>query len=185
MTDMRKIALTALFLMPAVILASSGHGEESNHYFEITGRETDFVPRWVNFIIFASLLYYLIANPIKNFFKGRKAGIESQLKEIEEKLQAAKNEKKEAEERLTDSEVKAAQIIEDAKKEAVVLTEGIARSNEVELESMDKQFAEKLSLEEKKSAREVIDEVLGESITNEDIMLDESKVVEIVKEKVA
>lgn len=182
---MRKITLIALFLMPAVILAAGGHGEEGGHYLQITGRETDFVPRWVNFIIFASLLYYLIANPIKNFFKGRQAGIESQLKEIEEKLQAAKNEKKEAEERLADSEVKAAQIIEDAKKEAVVLVEGIARANEVELQSMDKQFAEKLSLEEKKSAREVIDEVLGESITNEDIMLDESKVVEIVKKKVA
>ena len=50
---------------------------------------------------------------------------------------------------------------------------------------MEKQFEEKLTLEEKKSAREVIDEVLGESITNDDIMLGESKVVEILKKKVA
>ena len=181
---MRKLALYALFLVPAVVLASSGNAGES-HYFQITGRETDFVPRLVNFIIFAGLLYYLLANPIKNFFKNRQAGIESQLKEIEEKLQAAKNEKKEAEERLEEAEARALQIIEDAKKEAVVLAEGIARANETELKAMEKQFEEKLTLEEKKSAREVIDEVLGESITNDDIMLGESKVVEIVKKKVA
>ena len=181
---MKKFALYALVLAPAVLLAASGNAGESQ-YFQITGRETDFVPRLVNFIIFASLLYYLLANPIKNFFKGRQAGIEGQLKEIEEKLQAAKNEKKEAEERLEESEVKAAQIIEDAKKEAVILAEGIAKANESELETMEKQFSEKIELEERKSARDVIDEVLGESITNDDIMLGESKVVEIVGKKVA
>jgi F-type H+-transporting ATPase subunit b len=181
---MKKIALYTLFLVPAVVLASGGNAAES-HYFQITGRETDFVPRLVNFIIFAGLLYYLLANPIKNYFKGRRGGIESQLKEIEEKLQAAKDEKREAEERVSEAEARAAQIIEDAKKEAVILAEGIARANAAELEVMDKQFAEKIKLEEKKSAREVIDEVLGESITNEDIMLGESKVVEIVKKKVA
>lgn len=181
---MKKLALYGLFLIPAVVLASSGNAGES-HYFHITGRETDFVPRLVNFLIFAGLLYYLLANPIKNFFKGRQAGIEGQLIEIEEKLQEAKDEKKEAEERLEDAKVKAEEIIEDAKKEAVVLAEGIARSNAAELEAMDKQFAEKLALEEKKSAREVIDEVLGESISNEDIMLGETKVVDIVKKKVA
>lgn len=179
---MKKFALYALFLVPALALA--GHGGES-HYLQITGRETDFMPRIVNFVIFASLLYYLLANPMKNFFKGRKAGIEDQLKAIEEKLQAAKNEQKEAQERLKESELKAAQIVEDAKKEAVILADGIAKANENELKVMDKQFAEKLTLEEKKSAREVIDEVLGESITNDDIMLGETKVVEIVKKKVA
>ncbi|UFH58684.1 F0F1 ATP synthase subunit B family protein [Sulfurovum mangrovi] len=181
---MKKLALYALFLVPAVVLASSGNAGES-HYFQITGRETDFVPRLVNFIIFVGLLYYLLANPIKNFFKGRQAGIESQLKEIEEKLQAAKDEKKEAEERVDEAEARALQIIEDAKKEAVVLAEGIARANETELAAIEKQFEEKLTLEEKKSAREVIDEVLGESITNDEIMIGESKVVEIVKKKVA
>ncbi len=179
---MKKFALYALFLVPALALA--GHSGES-HYLQITGRETDFMPRIVNFVIFASLLYYLLANPIKNFFKGRQADIEAQLKAIEEKLQAAKNEQKEAQERVKESETKAVQIVEDAKKEAVILAEGIAKANENELKAMEKQFAEKLTLEERKSAREVIDEVLGESITNDDIMLGETKVVEIVKKKVA
>lgn len=181
---MKKIVLLSLLIVPAVLLASGGDAE-SSRYFAQTGRETDFLPRAVNFIIFASLLYYLIANPIKNFFKGRTEGIAAQLNEIEMKLQAAKDEKKEAQNRLEESKKRAEEIIADAKAEAVVLAEKIAVANQNDLAILDKQFEEKITLEERKSAREVIDEILSENITNDDIMLNESKVVEIISKKVA
>ena len=182
--NMKKLALFALLMVPAILLASGGHGEESR-YLAQTGRETDFWPRVINFVIFASILYYLIANPIKNFFKGRREGIAGQLKEIESKLQAAKDEKKEAQARLDESLNKAAEIIEDAKKEAEILAAKIAEASENELAVLEKQFEEKLTLEERKAARDVIDEVLSENITADDITLDETKVVDIISKKVA
>ena len=182
---MKKIVLLSLLVVPAVLLASGGADGEVSRYFIQTGRESDFVPRLVNFIIFASLIYYLVANPIKGFFKGRSEGISAQLNEIEEKLQAAKDEKKEAQNRVKESEKKAEEILVDAKAEAALLAEKIAKANEEELIVLDKQFAEKIALEERKSAREVIDEVLSENITNDDIMIDEAKVVEIISKKVA
>jgi len=181
---MKKIALLSLLVVPAMLLASGHADGETSRYFAQTGRESDFFPRIINFTIFAALLYYLIANPIKNFFQGRSEGIAAQLKEIEEKLQAAKDEKKEAQIRLEESEKKADQIIADAKKEAVLLAQKIAESNQIDLENMLKQFEEKTALEERKSAREAIDEVLSENITNDDIMLDERKVVDIISTKV-
>jgi len=182
---MKKIVLLSLLVLPAVLLASSGNDGEVSRYFIQTGRESDFVPRLFNFIIFASLIYYLVASPIKGFFKGRSEGISAQLNEIEEKLQAAKDEKKEAQNRVKESEKKAEEILVDAKAEAVLLSEKIAKANEEELISLEKQFSEKIALEERKSAREVIDEVLSENITNDDIMIDEAKVVEIISKKVA
>jgi len=181
---MKKLALLSLLMVPAILLASGGDAE-STRYFAQTGRETDFWPRVVNFVIFASLLYYLIASPIKNFFVGRKEDIAAQLKEIEDKLQAAKDEKKEAQVRLGESSKKADQIIADAKKEATLLAQKIAEANENELVLMEKQLEEKMTLEERKSAREAIDEILSENITNDDIMIDESKVVDIISKKVA
>jgi len=181
---MKKILLFALLIVPAILLASGGHSEESR-YLAQTGRESDFWPRVFNFAIFASILYYLIANPIKNFFKGRRDGIAGQLKEIESKLQAAKDEKKEAQAHLDESVNKAAEIIEDAKKEAVILAAKIAEASENELTVLEKQFEEKVTLEERKAARDVIDEVLSENITADDIMLDETKVVDIISKKVA
>ncbi|TNF44433.1 MAG: F0F1 ATP synthase subunit B [Epsilonproteobacteria bacterium] len=181
---MKKIVLLSLLAVPAVLLASGGDAE-SSRYFAQTGRETDFLPRVVNFVIFASLLYYLLANPIKNFFKGRSEGIAEQLNEIEKKLQAAKDERKEAQNRLDESEKRAEEIITDAKAEAVILAEKIASTNQNDLAVLDKQLEEKMALEERKSAREAIDEILSDNITNEDIMLDEAKVVEIISKKVA
>jgi F-type H+-transporting ATPase subunit b len=182
--NMKKIVLLSLLMVPAILLASGGDAE-SSRYFAQTGRETDFLPRAFNFIIFAALLYYLLANPIKNFFKGRSEGIAAQLNEIENKLQAAKDEKKEAQNRLDESEKKAEEIIADAKAEAVILAEKIAVANLSDLALLDKQLEEKMSLEERKSAREAIDEILSENITSDDIMIDEAKVVEIISKKVA
>ena len=182
---MKKVLLASLLVLPALLLAGSGHGEEASRYFAQTGRESDFWPRVINFTIFAALLWYLLANPIENFFVGRSEGISSQLKEIEEKLQAAKEEKKEAQARLDESLKQAEQIIEDAKKEAEILSKKIADANAQELEVMEKQLAEKISLEERKATREAIDEVLSENITTDDILLDEAKVVDIISRKVA
>lgn len=180
---MKKILLLSLLVVPVVLLAAGD--PTATRYFAQTGRETDFLPRIFNFIVFASLLYYLLANPIKTFFKERKEGIASQLREIEEKLQAAKNEKKEAQTRVVESEKKAVHILDDAKKEAVHLSEKIVQSNQNDLKNMDKQAEEKMNFEEKKSARAVIEEILSENITNDDIMIDAKKVVDIVSKKVA
>ncbi len=182
---MKKLALLSLLMIPAILLASGHADGETSRYFAQTGRENDFWQRVVNFTIFASVLYYLIASPIKNFFVGRKEGIAGQLKEIENKLQAAKDEKKNAQTRLDESAKKSDQIIEDAKKEATHLAQKIVEANENELVLMDKQFAEKMTSEERKAAREAIDEILNENITNDDIMINESKVVDIISKKVA
>ncbi len=181
---MKKIVLLSLLMLPAILLASGGDAE-SSRYFAQTGRETDFWPRVINFTIFAALLYYLLANPIKNFFKGRSEGISVQLNEIEKKLQAAKDEKKEAQNRLDESKKRAEEILADAKAEAILLAEKIATANQNDLALLDKQLEEKMSLEERKSAREAIDEILSDNITGDDIMLDEAKVVEIISKKVA
>ncbi len=182
---MKKIVLLSLLVVPAILVASGHADGEVTRYFNQTGRENDFWPRVVNFTIFVAILYYLLANPIKDFFKGRSAGIAAQLSEIEEKLQAAKNEKKEAEARLEASEKRAEEILVDAQAEAIILAEKIATANENELALLDKQLDEKMTLEERKSARDTIDEVLGENITTEDINIDENKVVDIIAKKVA
>jgi len=181
---MKKIILLALVIVPAILLANEGHSEESKYLLQ-TGRESDFWPRVINFTIFASILYYLIANPIKEYFTGRSEGIANQLKEIEAKLQAAQDEQKAAQVRLEESTQKASEIVEDAKKEAEILVAKINSATENELAVMEKQLEEQISLEERKAVREAIDEVLNENISASDITVSEQKVVEVISKKVA
>jgi F-type H+-transporting ATPase subunit b len=178
---LKHIVTAAVILLPAIIFANEG----ASQYEAIAGRSTDFLPRVFNFLIFAGILYYLLANPIKNFFKGRKEGIANQLKEIEKKLQASKDERKEAEARVEESKKRAEEIIETAGKEAQILAARIADNSVKELEVLEKQFDEKTTLEERKVIREAIDEILSSNITNDDIHLNENKVIDLISKKVA
>jgi len=181
----KKIILTlAAFALPALLLAS-GHGEGAGHYEAITGRSSDFVPRIFNFLIFAGLLYYLIAEPIRNFFSGRREQIASQLKEIESRLQEAKEARKAAEQALSESEKKAKEILEDAEKEAALLTERYRELGVRELEALERQYQERIEMEERKMQRETIVQLLDENIQPEDIPLSGSQVIETLAKKVA
>ncbi|MEA3419519.1 MAG: F0F1 ATP synthase subunit B [Campylobacterota bacterium] len=178
---LKHIVTAAVVLLPVILLASEGSGQ----YEAITGRSTDFFPRVFNFLIFFGILYYLLANPIKNFFMGRKEGIAKQLKEIEEKLQDSKDERKEAEVLVGESKKKAEEIIATAGKEAEILVAKIADNSVKELKVLEKQFGEKTALEERKVIRESISDVLSNNISTDDIPLDEKKVINLIDKKVA
>jgi F-type H+-transporting ATPase subunit b len=118
---MKKIVLLSLLMIPAMLLATGHTDGEVTRYFTQTGRADDFWPRVVNFTLFAIIIIYLVANPIKSFFKGRSQAIAKQLSEIEEKLKMAKEAQKEAQNRLDESEKRAEVILTDAKAEAILL----------------------------------------------------------------
>jgi len=180
----KKLLYAMLFLLPAVLLASSGE-HETSRYFAQTGRHYDIGPRIFNFLVFAGLVYYLVASPIKAFFKGRKEGIAGQLNEIESKLQEAKEAQKSAEQALAESEVTAKEIIEESKKEAAMLAERLAESRKNDLELLDKLHEERIAHDERRMVKETIDTILTENITADDIPLTEKQVVEIIAGKVA
>ena len=178
---MKYFATAILLLLPMILFANEGSG----HYEAITGRTSDFIPRIFNFLIFVGIAYYLLANPIKNFFKGRQNDISDQLKDIEARLQASKDAKREAEERVEESRKKSVEIIETAGKEAELLAAKIASVSDNELKAIEKQFEEKSTLEERRVIREAISNILHNNITNDDIHLDEKKVIDLLDKKVA
>jgi len=182
----KKLIYTALLLLPVALMASGGeHSGGTSHYFAVAGRETDFIPRIFNFLVFSGLIYYLVATPLKDFFKGRTEGIANQLNEIESKLQEAKDAQKSAEQTVTDSESKAREIIVDSKKEADFLTKRLDESMQKDLELLEKQFEERIDHDERRMIKDTINSVLNESITSDDIPLSEDQVVQIVANKVA
>jgi len=175
----KKMALIATVLVPSLVLASGAE------HHDVTMFNSDFFYRVLNFSIFAGLIYYLAANPIKAFFTGRTEGIANQLKEIEEKLQASKNARLAAEENLVKAEEKAKEIVVDAGNEAKILSANIAEKNDTALIMLAKQSEEKQALEAKKATRETIDNLLNDGFGNDDITVDESKVVSLISKKVA
>ncbi len=175
----KNIALIATVLVPSLVLA--GHGE----HHDISMFNSDFFYRVLNFSIFAALIYYLVANPIKAFFVGRSQGIANRLEEIEAKLQASKNERLLAEENLVKAEERAKEILLDAGNEAKILSANISEKNDATLLQLEKQAREKQELEAKKATRATINSLLNDGFGNDDIAVDESKVVSLISNKVA
>lgn len=173
-----RLSYVLFLFLPAVVFAGGdGH--------DITMSNSDFFYRVFNFAIFAGLMYYLLANIVKDFFVNRKNSIESQLVEIEKRLEETKKAKEEALVKVEESKAKAEEIVETAHKEAELVSKKIADMNAYELDLMAKNHTEKCESEARKMNREVIDEVLSSSISSADIEISSDKVVDIVNKKVA
>lgn len=102
-----KLRYILLMIVPALLLASSG-AEEGGH--------TDILARTVNFAIFAAIMYYLLAEPIKSFYLGRKSSIAGKLDAIQQKLKESSKAKEEAQSKVEEAKANANLLLKLQKK---------------------------------------------------------------------
>ncbi|RXK08774.1 F0F1 ATP synthase subunit B, partial [Halarcobacter bivalviorum] len=77
--------LLAMAMVPVALFASEG--AETNY---------DIVQRTVNFVIFAAILWYLLAHRIKAFFSNRTLSIQAELDKVQDTKRASEEKKQEA-----------------------------------------------------------------------------------------
>jgi len=170
-----KLRYILLFLVPALLLANGGGEQES----------TDIVPRLVNFILFVSILYYLLADLIKNAYKGRISGIADRLNSIQVKVKESIKAKRDAQAQVEEAKATALALIESAKKEAQLLAAKVANDTDIDLENLEKSFKEKTVVEKRRMTRSVVVNVLDEMFDKDSISIDKEELVQIVMKKVA
>jgi len=171
---MIKISLI-LVTLASFVLASGGSGNG----------ETDIVPRTINFLIFAAIMYYILAEPVKNFFAGRSDDIASKLQQVQEKLTLSKQSMSEAEEKVAEAKVLANEILEDSKLESNIISEKISLDSEAELEIISKQNDDLMELDQKNMVRDVVDETLNDLLSDENMPLKKEALSEIILKRVA
>ncbi|ACZ11548.1 F0F1 ATP synthase subunit B [Sulfurospirillum deleyianum] len=170
-----KINYFLLLLTPIALLASGGEGSGG----------TDIFPRTVNFLIFVSIMYYYVANDLKAWYVGRKNEIATKLDSIQVKLKESNSKKEIALAKVEEAKVNAKNLIETAKKEAVLLTEKIAQEADAELSNLEKAFQDRMAIEQRRMQREIISNVLDEMFKEGSITLGDDEMVKIVNKKVA
>lgn len=146
---------------------------------------TDIIPRTINFLIFAAILYRFVAAPLKNFFKGRRDEIVTTLKSIQEKVEESKKAKAEAQKKLEDSKILAKTLIEDAKKEAKLIVDKIENDTKNELELLEKYHEERKNIERRKMVKAVVSDTISSLFDRDIETFDNSELVNIVMKKVA
>jgi len=171
---LKKILILGLALAPLALLANSEGAVE-----------TDIVQRTVNFVIFAGILWYLLADKIKAFFADRTASIQAELDKVEDTLKASKEKVDDAAKKLEEAKTLAAEIVETAKNDIDSVKQKVIEAVEHEIANLDKGFEDKIKVETSKAKRQIVSEVLDELLSSDNVSLTQDELVNIVVKKVA
>lgn len=171
---MSRIVLLML-MVSTYALASEGGAMHS----------TDILWRTINFVVFAGIIWYFVAEPAKNYFSGRSKSISDELQKVQDKLNESKVAKEKALQKVQDSEKLAKEILEAAKKENKVLNDNIMNQCNNELEIIGKQNVSMMEFEKRKMVREVVDAALNELLIEDNSSFDKKAMVDVILKKVA
>jgi len=151
----------------------------------VTDGSTDIVQRTVNFVLFAGLVWYLIAEPVKSFFNSRSQGISDELKKVQDKLNESAALKKEAEDKVTEAKQFAQELAESSKKESKILSEAVLTQCELELEVISKHHNSVMELEQRKMVSSVVEDILEKVLTQSNESFDKKAMANVILKKVA
>jgi len=146
---------------------------------------TDIVQRTVNFLLFAGLIWYLIAEPVKNFFASRSQAIADEMKKVQDKLKETGALKKEALAKITDAEKFAEELALNSKKENKIINDSIIAQCDVDLEILSKQQIVLMEFEQRKMVSNVVEEVLKEVLDKSSDSFDKESMANVILKKVA
>lgn len=168
--------LVFMLMISTYALASSGSAESSG---------TDIVQRTVNFLLFAGLIWYLVAEPVKNYFASRSQSIADEMKKVQDKLRETAALKKDALAKITAAEKFAQDLAVSSKKENKIVNDNIMSQCDVDIENMAKQQAILVEFEQRKMVRSVVEETLKEVLAQSDESFDKEAMANVILKKVA
>jgi len=146
---------------------------------------TDIVQRTVNFILFAGLIWYLVAEPAKNFFQARSQSIADELKKVQDRLNESIALKKEAQAKIADAQKFAEELAVSSKKENKIINDNMMVQCEAELETLTKQQDSLKEFEQRKMIRGVVNKVLNDVLSESSDSFDKEAMANVILKKVA
>ena len=155
--------------------------------FAAEGAETDYdiVQRTVNFVIFAGILWYLLADKVKAYFAGRTLEIQGELDKVQDTLKASQAKVDDANAKLEEAKKLSVEIVEAAKADVDSVKEKVTAAVEAEIANLTKGFDAKVEVETRKAKKEIVAEVLEELLKSDNIALSQDELANIVLKKVA
>ena len=170
---MSRILVLTLMISTYALASEAGHGE------------SDIVQRTVNFLLFAGLVWYLVGEPVKAYFASRSQSIADELKKVQEKLDESIVLKKEALAKISEAEKFAEELAISSKKENKIINDKIMTQCDSELEALVRQNNSLKNFEQRKMVRGVVENVIGETLSQSSENFDKETMANIILKKVA
>ena len=170
---MKKILFALSVIIPVSLLASE------------TGVESDILERTVNFFIFAAIVYYLLSDKLKAFFVGRTESIQAELDKVQDILKESDKKLVDAKQEVENAKKVADELVSIATSEVEAIKTKIDLATEQEITTLSKSFESKTELEVRKVKKEVVENVLNQLMSNDNIALSQKDLANIILKKVA
>ena len=170
---MKKILFALSVVVPLSLFASDANVE------------TDILERTVNFFIFAAIIYYLLADKVKTFFVDRTKSIQADLDKVQDLLKASEKRIADAKLEIENAKKVAEELVESANNDVDAIKKKVEIALEQEIAFLSKSFDEKTELETRKVKKEVVQDVLNQLLSNENIVLSQNELTNIISKKVA
>lgn len=146
---------------------------------------TDIVQRTVNFALFAGLIWYLVAEPAKAYFKGRSQGIADELQKVKDRLKESDDLKKEALAKVSEAEKFAIELQESSKKENKILNDNIMAQCEKDLVNLTNAQKTHMDFEQRKMVRKVVEDTITKLLAESTNDFDKEAMANVILKKVA
>jgi F-type H+-transporting ATPase subunit b len=172
---MKKILFALSVLAPLALFGSDAHADV----------ETDILQRTVNFLIFISIIYYLLADRLKGFFGDRTTSIQAELDKVQEMLKASEAKVAEAKQEVENAKKVADELIASANGDIESIKNKVEAAVEQEIAYLSKSFDEKTELERKKLKKEVVESILDQLLSDDNIAISQEDLANVVLKKVA
>ncbi len=169
---MNKILLL-LLTVSTYALASSGEAG------------TDIVQRTVNFLLFAGLIWYFVAEPAKAYFSGRRQGIADELQKVKDRLAESDKLKKDALAKVDEAEKFAKDLMELSKKENKIVNDNIMAQCDIDLANLTSQQKILMDFEQRKMVRGVVKEIVSDILSDTSNDFDQEAMANVILKKVA
>lgn len=150
---MKKIpfAILMIFLFVTLslkALAAGGHADASHmdwtFYFSV-----------INFVLFVAILFFMLRNPILNFFKDRSHHTKNTMEEAKKFYESAYRKYEEIEAKLKNADQKGKQLLKELKNEGELEKENLVKKAK-EMAELMKSDAEKTADQELLKAKEIL-----------------------------
>ena len=170
---MKRILFALSVIVPLTLFASDANVE------------TDIVERSVNFFIFAGIVYYLLADKLKTFFADRTKAIQANLDKVQDLLKASEKKISDARLEIESAKKIADELIESANHDISQIKQKVEADVESEITLISKSYNEKISIEAKKVKQEVVENILDQLLSDDNINLSQNDLTNIILKKVA
>jgi len=168
--------ILVFMLMISTYALASGDAEHAG---------SDIVQRTVNFALFAGLIWYLIAEPVKSYFSGRSQAIADELQKVQDKLNESITLKKDALAKISEAEKFAQELATSSKKENKIINDNIMTQCEAELETLVKQHDSLKDFEQRRMVRGVVEDILDEVLNQTGDDFNKEAMANVILKKVA